>query len=114
MYARLSRYTMQVTDRALYRPAAEAGGGAPTVVDVLTGLPGCRGAWVLAEQGDVDEADLDGFFEVFVSLWDTREQAEQVADRAREAMQTILGGSGVTLAQPPQSEILRVLAGRPL
>lgn len=112
MHARLSTYTIVVEDRARYREALAQGGAAPQVAEMLLGLEGCRGAWVLAEDTE-READLDTFSETFLSLWDTKEQAELVRDRLGPRVAQVLGSGGASLSGAPNTQVLVVLAGRP-
>lgn len=111
MHARLSTYTMQVEDPARFEAAADAGGAAPSIVEMLLALEGCEGAWAMAE--DVpDDASAGRFTETFLSLWQTREQAEVVRDRLGPQIGEVLGGGGAAFAAAPQTQVLLVLAGR--
>lgn len=112
MHARLSTYSIVVEDRGRYREALAQGGAAPKIAEMLLGLEGCRGAWVLTEDTG-PEADLDAFSETFLSLWDTKEQAELVRDRLGPRVAQVLGDGGASLSRAPDTQVLVVLAGGP-
>ena len=123
MYARLSRFTFRVEDQArwaetltrlLSLPAQERDAD---VLAVLAELDGCRGVWYLVEPDDPSDEELLTMSEAstsFFSLWDTREQAESVRERAGERLAQFFGGRGIIMESPPETQIYRVEGGRAL
>ena len=108
MYARIGRYRFHITDQRRYdaaRSAFEASGTSDTVA-MLIGMDGCRGARELQD----DTAEGPGL--VLVTLWETREHAESVAERARDWLGQHVHDIGVRPSGPPEAEVHRVMGGR--
>jgi hypothetical protein len=101
VYARLSRYVFQVTDQQRWDSAQKREGDTP-VFTLLSGLEGCRGVWAM---GAPDATGLTEVETVVFSLWDTREQAESVGERAAAQLGTMLDEMGTRIAVPPQVEV---------
>ena len=100
LYARLSRWTMRVTDPERAARSRQD----PPAVPLLAKQPGCRAAWGLLHE---EEAGAPEFHGVMLSLWATRQQAEQVADLIQADLGPMFADAGVAPAVPPQTEVLR-------
>ena len=106
MYGRLSRYVFAIHDRAKWDadfPADES------TIELVAGFEGCRGVWMLLDEEA--STQREAHYTLF-SLWDTKEQAESVSQRAGSSLAAMLDAWGATLARPPESEVLLVDAGR--
>ena len=110
MYARFSRYRFRVEDLERYDAASSALRATDTseTVSMLVGMEGCHGAWEL----QADTADGPGI--ALFTLWATREQAESVAERAREWIAQHFQDIGINLTAPPEAEVYPVMAWRGL
>ena len=80
-----------------------------STIELVAGFEGCRGVWMLLDEEA--STQREAHYTLF-SLWDTKEQAESVSQRAGSSMAAMLDAWGATLARPPESEVLLVDAGR--
>jgi heme-degrading monooxygenase HmoA len=105
MFERLSRYSLRIEDEQLWETTL--GRPEPEAVDLLASLEGFRGAWVA--RSDVADGSLEA---VFVSLWETRDQAEAVRELLGEQVAELFAREGVGMTGPPSTEILTFMGGR--
>jgi hypothetical protein len=105
MYERLSRYRLRIENEQLWAEAL--GRPQPEAVELLASLEGFRGAWVARSEA------ADGLVEaVFVSLWETHDQAEAVRELLGAKVAELFAREGVSMTEPPSTEILTFMGGR--